>query len=113
MPSAAQPTAGQKGVARSPKCQGRGRRTNDANSSATATSEPSSSSVPTMIAAGDSPGSSTPSAAHAMPAVISPVTAPARNPTGPYHHGQRGRASSGSSGGSGGADTARPLGGRG
>src|SRR5918995_4937181 len=34
MPSAAQPTVGQNGVARSPKCSGRGRPANDANSTA-------------------------------------------------------------------------------
>ena len=52
-----------------------------------------------MIAPEDSPGSSTPSSAQATPALISPTTAPATKPSGPYHQGQRGRASSGSSGG--------------
>ncbi len=57
-----------------------------------------------MIASGDSPGSSTPSAAQAIPALIRPTIAPARKAASPYHHGQRGhrRAASGSSGGSGG-----------
>ncbi len=50
-----------------------------------------------MVASGES--ASMPNTAHTMPALIRPTTAPAKNATGPYHQGQRGRASSGSSGG--------------
>src|SRR4051794_22692351 len=104
---AIQPKAGQKWVARNPKCHGRGRRVMRANSSADPTSAASWKAVARISTLGGGWSSEAPPAAATAPIRIAPKTATTKaaiRATGAVQGGQCGCGDrpSGSSGSSGG-----------
>ena len=102
MPSAAQPTAGQKGARRRPNCHGFGLRVKEANRTAVPMKMRLCISVAMIVKAGSSSSLPEPVAAAITPTAMSVPISATRKPAPAYQAGQRGATPSGSSGGSGG-----------
>ena len=98
MPSAAQPSDGQKGALLSPKCHGCGLRVNEANSTAVPMNTTAWMNVATTVKVGLPSSEVAPVITATIPTATSVPTSATKKATGAYQAGQRGASPSGSSG---------------